>query len=140
MKSSLQYCRILNKYQSSLISFSESFVTAEISATESFPCSSSIFAISRALLYAILASSKSFIIAVRIYLALKLHNFTSFCKTLNTGSAANSLKSASRLSVSMARSHCAMRLLSPSNFSFCLRNLFTSMSVTVCRSKYTRCS
>ncbi len=85
MKSSFQYCRILNKSQSSQISFSESFVTTEISATESFPCSSSIFAISQAVLCFSQASSKSFINSQRIYLALKSLNFTSFCKTLNTG-------------------------------------------------------
>ncbi len=35
--------------------------------------------------------SMSFIMLLSIYLALKLHNFTSFCNTLNTGSLANSL-------------------------------------------------
>ena len=70
------------------------------------------FAFFRAAPYSQYDLSMSFIMLLSIYLELKLHNFTSFCNTLNTESVANSLKSASLLSVSMARSHWAMRLWS----------------------------
>ena len=84
------------------------------------------FAFFRAAPYSQYDLSMSFIMLLSIYLELKLHNFTSFCNTLNTESVANSLKSASRLSVSMARSHWAMRLWSP------FRNLGISTRVIVC--------
>ena len=97
-------------------------------STES-PSKSMFFATFSRSMNLYIALSMDFISSVIRYLELKLHNFTSSCNTLNIGSEEYPLKSASRLSVSIARSHCARRLQSVANDSACLRNLLTSMIV-----------
>ena len=97
-------------------------------STES-PSKSMFFAISSCFMNTYIALSMDFISSVIRYLELKLLNFTSSCNTLNIGSEMYPLKSASRLSVSMARSHCARRLCSAANDSTCLKNLLTSIIV-----------
>ena len=65
-----------------------------------------------------------------------LHKFASSCNAQNTGSVANLLKSALRLSVSMARIHCARRLLSSANSEDFFKNLPTSIITSNLSLKY----